>query len=106
MGKRLRLLRGLFAANKAKKRFEKEEKKAMSQSTITKPILSSSTTRNVAIGGISVGGATVGILAFLRRVLPDVVVWGPEDDIHILWIAQAIITPILSRLMAKVIDKK
>ena len=105
MGVKLRMLRGMFAARKANKQYEKEQK-SMSQNPILKPILESKTTRNVAIGGITVGGATVGAMAFLRRMFPDAIPWGPDGDIHILWIAETILAPVVSRLMAKVIDKK
>ncbi len=67
-----------------------------------KPIVDSRTTRNVAIGGTAAAGVVAAGAAFARAMGYPL----PEDaEIHLVWIV-ATLTPLISRVIAKVWDRK
>lgn len=67
---------------------------------MAQPITKSSTTQNVAMGGISVGAAVTWGLEFWRANWPDTVPWTPESDTQAVVGLTVILTPIVSRIIA------
>lgn len=86
------LIRGIRTIGKIKKEVD----------MIRKPFYKSTTTQTVA--GSALGSATIGwvIVRALRMFVPQYVVWSEADDATIANILTVVLTPIISRIVARI----
>ena len=60
----------------------------------------SRTTQNVAAGGLVSVGTVAAVLAFLRRMWPDVIPWDESQDVVVDTFVATFLAPVVSRAIA------
>ena len=94
-----RVIKSAYRAKRAERKHNKESRKM--KRVPTKPVAQSKTTQNEGAGVAVSGTSAIGIITFLRSMFPDLLPWPPEHDVTIAALGAGIISPLVSRIIAK-----
>lgn len=91
--KNVGLLKSAFRGWRAKRKVDRMS------NPISKPIVTSTTTQNVAAGAAAGAGTAYGVIVFARNFIG--LPWDESQDQAIAAVATVVLTPLISRLLAK-----